>query len=115
VSAERLRAMVAEATPGPWFYDSYAGVHSQPYAQDDDCDYSTVASVWAGPVTQTRGGTATNPTDARLIALAPELAALLADMADGFRAFVENADDSMFYDTPDFLARLDALIPAEST
>ena len=83
-----LRELLDKATPGEWFYDSYATVHSSELARQE-ADYTGIAALWAGR-SKFNGGTATNPADARLIALCPETTALLADMADALVASHEH-------------------------
>jgi hypothetical protein len=78
-----LAELLATATPGRWFYDSYATVHSSDLVAQD-ADETGVARVWGG-TSRFNGGTATNPSDARLIALAPELARLALDMGEALR------------------------------
>jgi hypothetical protein len=78
--ADRLRGLAAAATPGPWFWDSYGTVHSASLARQE-VDETGVAAIWAG-TSGFRGGTASNPADARLIALTPDLARWAADAAE---------------------------------
>jgi len=87
-AAERFRQLAAEATEGEagWFYDSYASIHSRELVESD-ADVTEVARVWAG-VSRFNGGTATRPSAARLIALAPDMAVLFAD----FVAYAEHME-----------------------
>lgn len=71
-ASDRLRALVAEATPGPWTYFEGSDVWSvgtnQAVLLDED------------------------PADSRLIALAPQLAELVADMGEALLALVERVE-----------------------
>jgi hypothetical protein len=49
-------------------------------------------------------------SDARLIALAPEMAALLADMADVISDYIDDFPQDKDWADTDLLARLDALL-----
>lgn len=70
-AAARLRALVAEATPGPWTlqhgWDNYTGPEP-----------GEIGGDWVDP----HGAYSGNPADNALIALAPQLALLVADMGE---------------------------------
>jgi hypothetical protein len=93
VSVERLREMVSAATPGPM----------QPAPTD-----GRWWLVWAGD-RSAFCQFVRDEADARLIALAPEMAELLADMGE----WLETYYSPVAGPRPELLARLDALVPAK--
>ena len=69
-----LRELAAQATPGPWTTEELAPASSAWLIR---AGTPHVAKAWAA-------------ADARLVALAPEMAALLADMADALQRLDDN-------------------------
>jgi hypothetical protein len=102
VSAERLRELVREATPGPWGWP-HDNALAGDFAGGYDSEWALVAAIHdAGRVTE---------ADARLIALAPEMAALLADAVAFMRYF--DTEDEISQEAQAWLTRLDALVAAK--
>jgi hypothetical protein len=115
---DRLREMVAEATPGPWEWltdgsENEATPPAPGYVGDLVHDRTLV--LWAHGVHTEGYVCIDNSSDARLIALAPEMAALLADMGEGVQAHLDVCSRAAGVHAPlrELLARLDAFIPAE--
>ena len=110
-----LRDILEAATPGPWEVDA-SGEGLDVYAPEHK-----TATVWvhlAGPMTMgddaDAGVKARAMADAQLVALAPELAALVLDMGDFLREIEDvlerdEASDWFERDFHSLLARLDQL------
>ena len=94
-----LRDILDAATPGPWAFDP-----AEPCLVGGDPQGSE--GEWGQEVAETR-----DEQDARLIALAPELAALCLDMGEWMRDFLmgDNIDPGDRADLETLLARLDRL------
>jgi len=95
-----LEELLANATPGPW--------------------RASMAAVFAGEesIAACRGDDfARVDSDARLIALAPDLARLALDMGEALRAAWDEDrwDEFLEMDTTSLLARLDGLAAGKET
>ena len=99
--ADRLRALVEAATPGPWRYspDSDEHIVFAPSSQTSHC-----------------AGHGETPADTRLIALAPSLAVLLADAMEALEEWNETRRfrNEKGERTHALLARFDALVTEET-
>jgi hypothetical protein len=81
MTPDDLRKLADEATPGPWGWDTYAGIWEPPDGFDpDDDERIPIAKVNTGyDGSEYR---ADGKANARLIALAPDLARLCAELGE---------------------------------
>jgi len=95
-----LRKLAQDATPGPWAVGkTWRNIGGQKIQSIADRDGAEIGHSWF------------SESDARLIALAPDMAVLLADMADALRE-AEKILPRRFqvtFDAWQVLARFDAL------
>ena len=122
-SADRLRVLVAEATPGPWESRRW-GYEGDEWPERRVSVGRAVQSGEAITCSPRYGNLDQDLANARLIALAPQLAELVADMGEAAAAFREairahgdwlhpgkTLEPAMTLDS--VLARLDALFSKE--
>jgi hypothetical protein len=104
VSADRLRRITEEATPAPWF--AIGTSVSKPEVDIVEWAYRDM------PPADEHECVARAEANARLIALAPDLAVLVADAADLLRAEWPTWQP---YEVRAFLARVDQLTKEEAS
>lgn len=87
-----LRELLDAACPGPWATEDRPGAITLTVQNDDE---DVICDAF--------------PRDARLIALAPEMAGLLLDMADALGAILNHEERYSFDEIEALLARLDRI------